>query len=248
MEDALKNEQVVLQSTVLESSVAVSWELLAEHSNKLIMVLKWLIKGPVAESLDLPPLKAVAGYLDYYKLHLALLATVLASIKRAEPIGDHIAELQRTVDSYIGETESVCNRLRTDVPQRPWTNMNPAALVMLAPVLAQDQRFVMAWNSHLATYKALVRASAEVTDYLVQQGRGIEQGGRQQADELRAEVDALEARNGLDLVLKYRYRQHIDSISLQVGHRVTRARVAAESVGREMRLALAEAQKVQDLR
>ena len=257
MGDPTKNQDKVLTQAALQKQGAIDPDFLARQSKWLITLLTWITKGPPfmgkyalfgENFLDIPPLKAVAGYLNYYKIHLVVLARVLASIKKAEPIGNLIKVLEDNISGYVKETSEVTDRVMREIPASPWRNVNPGpVIILLAPSLKQDQRFVQEWNTYLNVYQALTQAGVEVTGFLAEQGRDTERTTPQKIAELRDEVKKIKESIGLDIVIKRRYDERVDWVYLNLTKQVQPARRAAEEAGSFLQKALIEAQKAQRL-
>jgi hypothetical protein len=236
-------------STVIEVSsfASIDPDFLARKSKYLITLLNWLIKRG-AEAWDLPGPGAYARfYLNFFKVHLVVLARVLVSVKKIEPIANQVEELERNIASYVKETNDVARKTLKDFPASPWQDINSGIVIMLAPVLAQDRRFVEEWNRRLNAYETLFRAGVEVTEYLVEQGRDIERETPQKVAELHAEIEKLEASISMDILNKLAYKRKLDWLILSLTRDVQPARHAAEEANSFLQKGLLEAQRAQRL-
>jgi hypothetical protein len=253
--DPLAKEKKILNSAALQKQGALDPVFLAEQSKWLITLAGWIIKGPplkgewgLASLMDMQPLKAVAGYLNYYKAHLTLLAIVLASIKKVEHIDKRINELKKNISSYIKQTSEVVTRIQREYPPSPWTNVkNGSLVILLAPVLTHDLKFVKEWNTYLDVYQTVMQLSSSVTEYLIDQGNNIERESPQKLAELRAEVERLKTTTSIDIILKYQYESLLDSIEFSIKTEVQSARSAATDAHKLVLKALNEVQKAQRL-
>jgi hypothetical protein len=255
MGDALVNDEKILNRAALQKHSTVDPVFLAEQTKRLITLITWIFKGPplkgnwsLATLMELPPLRAVAGYLDFYKAHLTILAMVLASVKKVEPIRTKIGELQDNINAYRKQTSEVVTRIQNEFPTSPWTNVKGGPLIIvLAPLLKQDPKFVTEWNTYLDAYQALMQFSSSVTESLADQGNRIERETPQILTELRAELEKIKTSISIDVVLKFEYAKLLDFIELDVKTRVQSARSAATDAHKVVQKALDEVRKAQRL-
>jgi hypothetical protein len=211
----IKSDEKILNRASLQKQGTVDPVFLAEQTKRLISLIGWIFKGPplmgnwsLASLLDLPPLRAVGGYLNFFKVHLTILAMVLASVKKAEPIRTRIDDLQKNIDTYTEETSQIAARIHREFPPSPWTNVKHGPIVIvMAPLLKQDPKFVREWNAYLDAYQALMQFSSSVTEYLADQGKSIERETPHKLAELRAEVERLKTSTSIDVIFKHQYNK-----------------------------------------
>lgn len=242
-------------SDVERGKSTIDLDFIAQQSERLITLLAWIVKGPpllgkysLAELLDLPPLKAVAGYLNFYKIHIVVLARILASVKKGESIDAQITELESSLDAYTNEAFHVAHRVLLDIPPNPWRNIKAGpVIIVLAPLLKNDQRFVREWNNYLNIYQALVQSGVAVTSYLSDQGRDIRNETSRKVKEIREMVKGIKESINLDNVIKYRYEQRLEFIELDLGKRVQSAQSEVEKAKHYLQNTLSVVQTAQRL-
>jgi hypothetical protein len=258
MTDALATDERVLAPTALERQATFDLDFLARQTTALVTALGWVFGGPpllskysLAALLDLPPLAAVQGYLDYYSTHLTVLARILASVQKAEPVDRAITELEKNVETYTAKANEVARRARRDIQPSPFATI-PAGTafvaVLGAPYLSRNREFVAAWNTHLGIYQVLVENAVEVARYHAQQGDAIIQETLARAPELRGAIEEIKAKISLDVVIKLRYEERLNRVELDLRTRVQDARAAARDIVPYLEQGpLAEARRAQRL-
>jgi hypothetical protein len=237
-------EERVLSEAALQPQAGIDPDSIARQTRNLMRGLGWIFGGPpllskysLAAVLELPALTAAKGYLSYYSFHFTVLARVLASVEKGEPIDAEISRLEQNFKDYIAKTNDFVRHARADVPASPFAGMPSAAaffVVLTAAQLKRDPRFVQEWNTYLGINQVLMENAVEVAKYLGHEGDQIYRETPARLDELRKAVDAITGKISLDVVLKYRYKERIDWIQVLVLPEVSAAASAANSVAGDL--------------
>ena len=80
------------------------------------------------------------GYLSYYKFHLTVLARVVASVQKAEPIDEAIAAVKSNFEEYLSKVGYITSGVREDVPLDPLKEVSAAQRLLAVLGVAQLSR------------------------------------------------------------------------------------------------------------
>jgi hypothetical protein len=226
MGNPTRTKDKILSQDPLMNQPVIDPSFLARQTSHLTTLLIWLITGTgppflrkfsLAEYLNLPPLRAVALYANFYKTHLTMLAEILASTKKAEPIGEALSRLKQNLDKYVGESNRVANRVLHEFPSSPWDLVKQGPLIMvMAPILIENPTFVQQWNEFVACYSSLMRSGLEVTEVLAQQGRDIERETPKKIDEITDRIDQMDKNTAYARLLEGTLRKQLNFIVLRL--------------------------------
>jgi hypothetical protein len=191
------------------------------------------------------PKGAGQAYFNFHKAHLDILARILYSVNRAEPIDQLISDLDANIDTYIKQASDAVRHAR-EIPAGPFANFGPASLI-LVPVLRQDPQFVEAFNSYLGTYQNAVETALSTTQGLRDEGRQIEADTPPKLKEIRAAIDKLPEASSVEVVLKQSLRRRIDMTEIRLLTEVQRTRASTSDVLAYLQNAINQVQQVQRL-
>jgi hypothetical protein len=200
----------------------LSSDFFAWNSRHLLSILAWFLKSPAKIGLT------------YHKTVIGTFLRMIASVKRAEPVDEHVAALQRNLDDYVKGAAEFCKRVREEIPAGPFGDGTPIGVVLLAPLIKSDRRLAVDYNSCLDTYQKVLEVALDGASAYAKEGENIEAETRERVGDLRREVDQLAESWKVDIVLKDELRKKLDWLDFDLMSRVQSARSAAQDTARNL--------------
>lgn len=227
-----QNDAVVLAPNSLSG---VDADFLSSSLHWILTFLGWLIATAPGK----------IGY-SYHRVHLEILARILISTRKAQPVEDLVSDLERNVDDYQSNVSQVVRAMREALPASPFAGFGPGALVF-ALVLRGDPKFKQAFNDYIDGYQRAADAAYSTVSALAQEGVSMETDGAVKLPEIRAAIDTLPESTNFDIVLKAGLRERCTFIELSLQTSVQKTRASAQEAVTYLQHAADAARKVERL-
>lgn len=180
MTNPRKNDDLILSSKAFDYSEKVTID--PKDVNKAYSLLFMLLKKVTSKFF-------ASSHLTYHKEHVRILLEIEVGFLQFKKINDYIDEANANLQKYI-EAQKELDGIAEEIPEGPFGAGGDMVLVLLAPMLMENQDFVKIFNLCLELYEENVQAVLDSYQSYFEVGRSIERELPKTIEEIKKGLSA----------------------------------------------------------